>query len=94
MTAATTDTNDGESLRRKAMLGFIERKSGGLIGPYMCLLSLSRSVSPEEFELFCKNTPDGEELWLAFTFRRDAPDAPEGYTFIDYAREVLGGIGG
>lgn len=72
----------------------IFQKGDGITGVFMGLLALESKLTPEEFELFCDNTPDGEELWLAMTARRDHPDAPEGYNFISYAREVLAGSAG
>lgn len=46
-------------------------------------------LNPEQIEIFCDNTPNGSELWEAFTKRRDDPAADKDYDFISYVKEVL-----
>jgi hypothetical protein len=67
----------------------IAKKSDEIIGVYMGLMATSTELPPYDFALFCALVPDGEELWKAFTSRRDAPDAPDGYHFVTYAREIV-----
>ncbi len=73
-------------------MGIIEKKAQGIIGVFTCLMGLQQELSPDDFQLFCDNTPDGEELWITFRGKRDDPNAPEGYNFITFAKEVLDDI--
>lgn len=70
-------------------MDIIERKSQGIIGVLSCLLVLKQQLSAEDFVRFCELVPDGEELWLEFTSRRDAPNAPKDYNFVTFAHEML-----
>ena len=68
-----------------------KEKDEGVIGLVMCFLdSFDRlDISTDQWMQFFDATPSGEQLWRAFTARRDA----EEYTFLDYVQEVLDSTG-
>ena len=71
-----------------------KEKEEGLIGLLMGFLdSFDRlDISADQWMRFFKATLSGEQLWLAFTARRDAEDTPEDYIFRDYVQEVLADV--
>lgn len=46
-------------------------------------------LNVQQISIFCKNTPNGEELWDMFTARRDSEETSKDYGFEHFMKDVL-----
>jgi len=81
-----------------ATMDELNRVAENLLGLMRCIPAASDHLGLDmrQVGVFCRNTPGkktGEALWREFTSRRDAPDAPQGYGFTNFMREVLAEAG-
>lgn len=69
----------------------MEQAVGGIFGLMAALPAAVRQLrlDVDQIIAFCDAVPQGEQLWIAFRTRRDAPGAPEDYNFISYVTDVL-----
>lgn len=69
----------------------LEETVGGILGLMVCIPQATDalSIGNDQLGVFCRNTPNGEELWVQFSTRRDSEETSADYNFVDFMREVL-----
>lgn len=73
----------------------VEETTGGISGLMASIPHAATvlGISEDQLGVFCRNTPNGEELWVQFRTRRDSKETSASYHFIDFIREVLAETG-
>lgn len=80
---------DFEQVKETARL--LQESAGDVFGLMTCIPHTVKGLglSIDQIKAFGEATPNGEELWLKYTARRDCRATPADYDFKSFVIEVL-----